>query len=112
MEAFSALLAIGAGNSPVTGELLSQRPVTWCFILSVPEQTVELKIETLVIWDAIMLIMTSLCLEITTDSDALQAPYYADFFFFFFFLGGGGGGGGDINIFAYSIITPHLDFVV
>ena len=31
MEIFSALLAIGAGNSPVTGEFPSQKPVTWSF---------------------------------------------------------------------------------
>ena len=31
MEAFSALLAICAGNSPVTGEFPAQRPVTWSF---------------------------------------------------------------------------------
>ena len=31
METFSALLAICAGNSPVTGEFLAQRPVTWSF---------------------------------------------------------------------------------
>ena len=31
MEAFSALLAICAGNSPVTGEFPSQRPVTLSF---------------------------------------------------------------------------------
>ena len=31
METFSALLALCAGNSPVTGEFPSQRPVTWCF---------------------------------------------------------------------------------
>ena len=31
METFSALLAICAGNSPVTGELPAQRPVTWNF---------------------------------------------------------------------------------
>ena len=29
METFSALLAIGAGNSPVAGEFPAQRPVTW-----------------------------------------------------------------------------------
>ena len=29
METFSALLAICAGNSPVTGEFPTQRPVTW-----------------------------------------------------------------------------------
>ena len=31
MEAFSALLAFCAGNSPVTGEFLAQRPVTRSF---------------------------------------------------------------------------------
>ena len=31
METFSALLALCAGNSPVTGEFLSQRPVTRSF---------------------------------------------------------------------------------
>ena len=31
MEIFSALLAIGAGNSPVSGELPAQRPVTRSF---------------------------------------------------------------------------------
>ena len=31
MEAFSALLAICAGNSPVTGEFPAQRPVTRSF---------------------------------------------------------------------------------
>ena len=31
METFSALLAICAGNSPVIGEFLAQRPVTWSF---------------------------------------------------------------------------------
>ena len=31
METFSALLAICAGNSPVTGEFPLQRPVTWSF---------------------------------------------------------------------------------
>ena len=31
METFSALLALCAGNSPVTGEFPTQRPVTWSF---------------------------------------------------------------------------------
>ena len=31
METFSALLALWVGNSPVTGEFPSQRPVTWSF---------------------------------------------------------------------------------
>ena len=29
METFSALLVLNEGNSPVTGEFPSQRPVTW-----------------------------------------------------------------------------------
>ena len=35
---FSALLAFCVGNSPVTGEIPSQKPVTelWCFLWSVP----------------------------------------------------------------------------
>ena len=44
METFSALLALCEGNSPVTGEFPSQRPVTrsfWCFLWSAPEQTLE-----------------------------------------------------------------------
>ena len=32
----------------------------WCFLLSMPEQTVQKTIETLMIWDAIALIMTSM----------------------------------------------------
>ena len=35
MEAFSALLSLCAGNSPVTGEFPSQRPVTSCFCVFV-----------------------------------------------------------------------------
>ena len=31
METFSALLPLCAGNSPVTGEFPTQRPVTWSF---------------------------------------------------------------------------------
>ena len=34
METFSALLALCEGNSPVTGELPSQRPVTRSFDVS------------------------------------------------------------------------------
>ena len=57
IEIFSALLAICAGNSPVTGEFPTQRPVTrgfdvffdlhqnhawlWCFLWSAPEYTIE-----------------------------------------------------------------------
>ena len=44
METFSALLALSAGNSPVTSEFPSQRSVTRSFDIffdSAPEQTVE-----------------------------------------------------------------------
>ena len=34
MEAFSALLAFCVGNSPVTDEFPSQKPVTWSFEFS------------------------------------------------------------------------------
>ena len=40
METFSSLLAIRAGNSPVTGEFPAQRPVTLNFDVSF-EYTVE-----------------------------------------------------------------------
>ena len=42
METFSALLALCAGTSPVTGEFRSQRPLTakpWSFLWSTPEQS-------------------------------------------------------------------------
>ena len=55
METFSALLALCAGNSPVTGEFPSQRPVTRSF-----NAFFDLCLnKRLVIWDAIALIMTS-----------------------------------------------------
>ena len=54
METLSALLAFFEGNSPVTGESPSQRPVTRSF-----DVLFDQTIETLVIWDAIALIMTS-----------------------------------------------------
>ena len=43
METLSALLAISAGNSLVTGEFPAQRPVTRSFdvLLFAPELTVE-----------------------------------------------------------------------
>ena len=58
METFSALLAIYAGNSLVTGEFPAQRPVTRSF-----EYVFDLHLNKqlrLVIWDAITPIMTSL----------------------------------------------------
>ena len=56
-------------TGPLCGEFTSHRwiPRTkaigaelWCFLWFVPEQTIEQTIETPVIWDAIVLIMTSL----------------------------------------------------
>ena len=59
METFSVSLAFCAGNSPVTGEFPTQKPVTRSFdVFFAP--TVEQTMETPVIWDAIALIMTSL----------------------------------------------------
>ena len=62
MEIFSALLALCKGNPPVTGGFPSQKPVARSFdvYLFAPEQTIEQTMETLMIWDAIALIMTSL----------------------------------------------------
>ena len=63
MEIFSTLLALCEGNSLVTDEFPSHRPVMWIFdvfLWSTPKQTIEQTIQTLVIWDAIVPIMTSL----------------------------------------------------
>ena len=68
METFSVLLAFCGGNSAVTGEFPTQRPVTRSFDVffdmrlnkRLRKRTVEQTMETLVIWDATALIMTSL----------------------------------------------------
>ena len=52
MDAFSALLAFCAVNTPVTDELM--------FPFTSPEPTIEQTMEMPVIWDAIALIMASL----------------------------------------------------
>ena len=66
METFSALLALCVGNSPATGEFPSQRPMTRGFDVFFDlhrnkrsKQYDTLVNDTLVIWDAIVLIMTS-----------------------------------------------------
>ena len=63
MEAFSALLALCVGNSPVTGEFPAQRPVTRSFDvffdLRLSKHLSKPVNVRLVIWDAIALIMTS-----------------------------------------------------
>ena len=63
MEKISALLALYAGNSPVTGEFPAQRPVTRSFCVffdlrlnkRLSKQSVRL-----VTWDAIAPIVTSM----------------------------------------------------
>ena len=57
MDIFPALLAFCAGNSLVTGEFPAQSPVTRNFEVFFD---LRLNMEMLVIWDATVLIMTSL----------------------------------------------------
>ena len=62
METFSALLAICAGNSPVTGEFRAQKPVTRRFDVFFDlrlNKRLSKQWLRLVIWDAIEAIMTS-----------------------------------------------------
>ena len=67
METFYALLALCTGNSLVTGEFPSQRPVTRsfdAFFHLCLNKRLSITIVILVIWDAIAIIMTSLeCLS-------------------------------------------------
>ena len=58
MKTISALLALCEGNPPATAKASDAE--LWCFLWSAPEQTVEQTTGTPVIWDAIVLIMTSL----------------------------------------------------
>ena len=63
METFSMLLALCGGNSLITGEFPSKRPVTRSFEVFFDlhlKKMVEYTIEMPVIWDATMLIITSL----------------------------------------------------
>ena len=63
METFSMLLVHCERNQPITGEFPSQRPVTRSFGIFFAlrlNKAVEQTIETIVIWDAIALIMISL----------------------------------------------------
>ena len=57
METFSALLAICAGNSPVTGEVPAQRPMTRSFDVFLNGWVNDRKAGD---WDTIVPIMTSL----------------------------------------------------
>ena len=62
MKTFSALLAICAGNSPVAGEFPTQRPAAQSFdVFFDPRLNKRLskQLVRLVIWDAIVPIMTS-----------------------------------------------------
>ena len=65
METFSALLAICVGNSPVTGEFPEQSPVMGSFDVFFDlglnkRLSTHYTVVRLVIWDAIVPIMTSL----------------------------------------------------
>ena len=60
METFSALLALFAWNSPVTGEFPAQRPVTRSFGVFLDLHLNKPLIVRMVIWDAIALVMMSL----------------------------------------------------
>ena len=52
IETFSVFLALCEGNSPVTGEFTSKRPVTWSF-----DDFYYLRMnETPVIWDCVRLV--------------------------------------------------------
>ena len=80
MEIFSALLAFCKRNSPAIGGFpytKASDAELWCFIWSAPEQTIEQRIETPVIWDAIAIIMTSLWCIINTHSKIFRIkPWY------------------------------------
>ena len=61
METFSALLDFCEGNSPVTGEFPSQSPVTRSIdVFFDLRMNKRLSKQTLVLWDATALILTSL----------------------------------------------------
>ena len=75
METFSVLLDLYEGNRLI---LLTKASDTelWNFLWYAPEQTVEQTIETLVISDAIALIMTSLqCVYKSWSSIAAATAY-------------------------------------
>ena len=72
METFSALPAICAGNSPVTGEFPAQRPVTRSFDVFF-DLRLNKQLSTivrLVIWDAIAPIMTCIVKEVSMQGGA------------------------------------------
>ena len=63
METLSALLVICVGNSPATGKFASQRPVTRSFDVFFDlclNKRLSKQSRGLVLWDAIVLMMTSL----------------------------------------------------
>ena len=75
METFSALLAICAGNSPVIGEFPAQRPVTRGFDVFFHLRLNKRLSLRLVIWDAIVIIMTSFQCSETTHVYFLDSLY-------------------------------------
>ena len=60
MELFSTLQALCEENPPWIPLTKASDAELWYFLWSAPEQMVEQTIKMPVIWDAIMLIMTSL----------------------------------------------------
>ena len=59
MVTFSALLALCEENSPAIPLTKAIEAELRCFLWSAPEQTIEQTLDMPVIWDAIVLVMTS-----------------------------------------------------
>ena len=60
METLSALPALCEGNPQVDSPTKASDAELWCFLWCTAEQTAEQTVEMLVIWDALVLIVTSL----------------------------------------------------
>ena len=87
MKTFSASLALCVGNSPVTGEFTTQRPVSWRFDVFFDlrlNKTAQQTIATPVISDALALIMTSLWCKFTCHYCYIQFYLYCKDIVFIF----------------------------
>ena len=94
MEAFSALLALCVGNSPVTGEFPTHRPVTRSF-----DVFFDLCLNRQLIWDATTLIMTSWWWKQSTTKPCSYFMGYTALF---------GMDGRHIERFGHLFSYPHL----